>query len=374
MSGKGFSALSFVFLAALIFASSAQAGPACRLEKEVPGYAISGISPITAKMFDSRTGTIPLAEQDFRPKELKVGQYASARGSAVIYRVRMDFTNTDLLALGMDLWWELWIGGNRIGGREKVPQSAFAILAADADTVDGLHSGDLALSVHGHGIGDISGVVPESQIDSAIARDSEVSSLIGTHDHDAAYVNEDVGEVGDADILAGSLSPDRISGTAWTSLNDGSASGLDADMLDGQDSSSFAAAGHAHPKPVAAFAGGNQNLAMTSSVQVCRAVTIAAPSSGTIIVNASGYVRFTTSGEDILRCSITTNSNFHDYSYLILVNDFHETDTTEVFSDFGATRGYNVSAGSYTYRLLCDGPRGGTVVEDSNINAIFIPN
>jgi hypothetical protein len=54
------------------------------------------------------------------------------------------------------------------------------------------------------------------------------------HDHDAAYINDDGGEVGDGDVPAGALSPDRISGTAWTAANDGAASGLDADLLDGQ--------------------------------------------------------------------------------------------------------------------------------------------
>ncbi len=40
-------------------------------------------------------------------------------------------------------------------------------------------------------------------------------------------------------MLAGSISPSKISGTAWTSTNDGSGSGLDADRLDGLDSSAF---------------------------------------------------------------------------------------------------------------------------------------
>jgi len=55
------------------------------------------------------------------------------------------------------------------------------------------------------------------------------------HNHDAAYVNDNAGEVGDGDVPIGGLSANRISGTAWTSANDGSGSGLDADLLDGQD-------------------------------------------------------------------------------------------------------------------------------------------
>jgi hypothetical protein len=67
-----------------------------------------------------------------------------------------------------------------------------------------------------------------------------------THNHDAAYVNDNAGEVGDADVPTGALSADRIIGTAWTSSNDGSGSGLDADLLDGQHAAAFAGATHNH--------------------------------------------------------------------------------------------------------------------------------
>lgn len=66
------------------------------------------------------------------------------------------------------------------------------------------------------------------------------------HNHDAAYVNDNAGEVDTADVPVGALSPDRIAGTAWTSANDGHTSGMDADLLDGQQSYAFAAAGHNH--------------------------------------------------------------------------------------------------------------------------------
>ena len=58
-------------------------------------------------------------------------------------------------------------------------------------------------------------------------------------DCDSRFVNDNAGEVGDADVPIGGLSPNRISGTAWTSTNDGAGSGLDADMLDGKQASDF---------------------------------------------------------------------------------------------------------------------------------------
>jgi hypothetical protein len=67
-------------------------------------------------------------------------------GGAPMYRVRMDFTSTDALTLAMDLYWEFWLGGQLMGKREKVPQSAVALFAAealDADMLDGRHAADL---------------------------------------------------------------------------------------------------------------------------------------------------------------------------------------------------------------------------------------
>lgn len=81
---------------------------------------------------------------------------------------------------------------------------------------------------------------------------AETSLTVGAHNHDADYVNEDQpnsvsgamitdGEVADADVSVGAaIDPSKISGTAWTSTNDGSGSGLDADMLDGIHAADFA--------------------------------------------------------------------------------------------------------------------------------------
>jgi len=71
----------------------------------------------------------------------------------------------------------------------------------DADLLDGLDSIDFAASDHGHDFSDISGTVPERQIDDDITRDNEVFGNVTS--------------------------------------KDGSGSGLDADLLDGMDSTEF---------------------------------------------------------------------------------------------------------------------------------------
>lgn len=79
----------------------------------------------------------------------------------------------------------------------------------DADLLDGSDSTAFAAASHVHSGADItSGTVAEARIDSTITRDSEVFGI----------------------VLA----------------NDGTGSGLDADLLDGNDSTAFASAGHTH--------------------------------------------------------------------------------------------------------------------------------
>jgi hypothetical protein len=55
------------------------------------------------------------------------------------------------------------------------------------------------------------------------------------------------GQIANADISAtAAIDPSKVTGTAWTSTNDGAGSGLDADLLDGSHAGAFAIAGHDH--------------------------------------------------------------------------------------------------------------------------------
>jgi len=126
------------------------------------------------------------------------------------------------------------------------------------------------------------------------------------------------------------------------------------------------------PQPIAVFSGGDQRVSLTGTDTVVRSVSLSAPSAGVVIVTASGYAWFQGTGHDSLRCSITTGTSL-DFSYLIHTNDHGSTLTINDPAQFASTRGYNVSAGSHTYRLVCDAPLGTLAVDDTNINALFIP-
>jgi hypothetical protein len=138
----------------------------------------------------------------------------------------------------------------------------------DADLLDGMSSGSFAGASHVHSGDDItSGTVAETRIVAALARDSEVFGIVTAADG--------VGSTLDADLLDGQSSAafagsshvhsgdDITSGTVDGSVidvsiarvadvfdivlaADGSGSGLDADLLDGQSSAAFASSSHVH--------------------------------------------------------------------------------------------------------------------------------
>ncbi len=142
-----------------------------------------------------------------------------------------------------------------------VPYALQAEEAKNADTLDGLQGSAYQQRVNGTcdggnairvinedgtvtcepvagGAGDITAVYTGTGLTGG-GDSGDVTLALDIGYSDGRYVNDDSGEVGDADVPAGGLSPDRINGTAWTGTNDGSGSGLDADLLDGQDSSYY---------------------------------------------------------------------------------------------------------------------------------------
>ena len=125
--------------------------------------------------------------------------------------------------------------------------------------------------------------------------------------------------------------------------------------------------------PRAAFASGDQNLPLNTTTVIARTVTLTAPSSGTVVVSASGYFEFndTTATRETGRCSITTGPSI-DFSHLVIQND--GSATTQQWEAWGATRGFAVSAGAFTVNLACNRFSGtvDVVLSDSSLTAIFV--
>lgn len=212
---------------ALIVGTAAHAALVIRLEKDVPQSDItSPPSEVTFELYDSSTSATPVATQTF-PRGQWWADYDFIQFSTSaqpMVRIKADFTNTAGLTGDMELWVEVRLDGVVKGARERVKKECWAMFsdqalgattaqnadwAADADMLDGMDSTAFLTGAHTHDGADIvTGTVGESHIDAAIARDSEVMPT----------------------VLAG----------------DGSGSGLDADTLDGQDSTAFLTGAHTH--------------------------------------------------------------------------------------------------------------------------------
>ncbi|MBI2566688.1 MAG: hypothetical protein HYV63_06615 [Candidatus Schekmanbacteria bacterium] len=180
-------------------------------------------------------------------------------------------------------------------------KAATASQATDSDTVDGKHASEFATTTHAHAGEQItSGTVAEARIDASLTRDSEVLGTILAGDGPGSGLDADTVDGKQAEGFASSdhthpgggpteVDPDQLTGDtldndlldaailgthshAGTDISsgtvteartdstiardseilptvlagDGTGSTLDADKLDGADSTAFAAASHAH--------------------------------------------------------------------------------------------------------------------------------
>jgi hypothetical protein len=138
----------------------------------------------------------------------------------------------------------------------------------DADRLDGQSSAAFASSFHAHSGDEItSGTVGEARIAAALARDAEVFGIVAAADGSGSGLDADLLDGQSAGAFAGAThahsGDDITSGTVDESVidvliarvadvfdivlaADGSGSGLDADLLDGQSAGAFAAASHVH--------------------------------------------------------------------------------------------------------------------------------
>jgi hypothetical protein len=118
------------------------------------------------------------------------------------------------------------------------------------------------------------------------------------------------------------------------------------------------------------FASGDQVVSLVATDTTVRSVTISAPASGRVIVNASGYFSLNSAAVDTGRCSITTGTAL-DFTHLIITGE--RTGTAMTFIPFGATRGFNVGAGNTTFRLVCNEFAGTVTVSDTSLTATWVP-
>lgn len=137
------------------------------------------------------------------------------------------------LSFDYPVWLEVEVEGEVLWPRREIVSVPFAFRAetadrvdhaTDADMVDGLHADAFADSAHVH---------------TGYLMEGEMGSVTGEMIAD--------GEITDDDIAPGAgIDPTKVSGGAWTSTNDGTGSGLDADMVDGLHADAFSETTHDH--------------------------------------------------------------------------------------------------------------------------------
>ncbi|RIK42413.1 MAG: hypothetical protein DCC55_08930 [Chloroflexi bacterium] len=160
-----------------------------------------GSYPASFRIYNVATGGSPLWTET-KSIVISRGLFSTLLGDTTA----LDLSHFD----GRELYLGVSVGSDpEAEPRQRIAFVAYALYAADADTLDGQDAAAFAPASHPHdGSAVTSGTIAEARIDPAIARDGEIVPA----------------------VLAA----------------DGAGSGLDADLLDGQNADAFATAGHRH--------------------------------------------------------------------------------------------------------------------------------
>ena len=112
--------------------------------------------------------------------------------------------------------------------------SSTFITNLDADKLDGQHASAFLTTATDYGRSGVAGDLYEgtSTLTSRYVNENQTNAITSSMIQDYQIVDMDISN-------SANISPSKILGTAWTSNNDGSGSGLDADLLDGKHAAQF---------------------------------------------------------------------------------------------------------------------------------------
>lgn len=248
---QGFFVIALIVCFSIYFAGAAELNYQARLTDPGTGDPREGVFSMTFRLYDSSMGDTALWTET-KDVPVRNGLFSTLLGDTV--PVPATIFN------GQDLWLGITVGTDtEATPRQPIVPGAYALHADDADSLDGRDSADFAEATHGHDGADISGVLSESTIPGAIARDAEVMPIVTGSDGPGSGVDADLLDGLDSTDLAGAvhmhdgadisgvLSESTIPGAiardaevmSIVTGGDGSGSGVDADLLDGLDSTDF---------------------------------------------------------------------------------------------------------------------------------------
>ena len=193
--------------------------------------------------------------------ELWQGVYSDVNGNPVqvtggIFSVILGSGSGNLMDAsvfnGADRWLGIQVGAESLSPRQRITSAPYSLVSENSRLLAGREAAQFANSTHGHSGDEItSGTVSEAHIDPLIARDTETNAAVAAHQgipnahHAKTSSFTELSDVAaDAQIPAAIARDSEVIPTLLA--GDGPGSTLDADYLDGNDSSAFALSGHAH--------------------------------------------------------------------------------------------------------------------------------
>jgi hypothetical protein len=185
------------------------------------GVPINNDLDMTFAIYDQESGGTSLWSETQTDITVENGVFSVLLGSGTSLPVNV-FTDNDC-------WLELTLEGTQtLSPRTRIISVGYSYTASYADSASCAENADSLDGENGSFYRDASninaGTLPDARLSGNV-------SLLGQSVESSEITN---GTILNDDINTGAgIDPAKISGTAWTSTNDGSGSGLDADMVDG---------------------------------------------------------------------------------------------------------------------------------------------
>jgi len=207
------------------------------------GNPLSGSQLIRVFIHEQATGGTDLWFEEHTVTLSDDGVYNLQLGSQAPFPANL-FSAYPALYLEVRIWhsgsgWEILVP------RQELVSTAFAMKAGYADTLEGLASSEFAGISHDHSFGEITGTATDAQIPNNITINNANTADYAATADSADYATS----AGDADTVDGQHAFAFAQDSEIMPMvlaNDGAGSGLNADLLDGYDSSSFASSSHTH--------------------------------------------------------------------------------------------------------------------------------
>lgn len=198
-----------------------------------------------------------------------------------------------------------------------------------------------------------------------IADNSVTSSKVA----DGTLMDKDISDSADID-------PSKILGTVWTTTNDGSGSGLDADTVDGKDASAFVNKSYVDNRIGESVIAYSASATLTADASTILEGTINAPSNGYIIAHTTGYLQGDHGASWAAARIFLTDDPTVTYTTMITRAFLGSTTVGGFNFPFSVVGRFTATEGSNTIYVRGYTEGAGTLDEVWSINLIlmFVPN